>query len=39
MISHQVCTTQAQRDARRRHDIEEINRLRDLNGDAASGQH
>ena len=39
MISHQVCTTEAQRDARRRHDIDEINRLRDLSGAAASGQH
>ena len=39
MISHEVCTTQAQRDARRRHDLEEMNRLRDLSGAAATGQH
>ncbi len=39
MISHQVCTTEAQRDARRRHDMEELNRLHDLSGADASGQH
>jgi predicted secreted protein len=39
MIARQVCTTETQRDARRRHDLEELNRLRDLSGAAASGQH
>lgn len=29
IFSHQVCTTEAQRDARRRRDLEEINRFRD----------